>query len=1107
MLIVDSNALESVDLLDLIDKIFGELFATLYTKDIVRVLGALHDGLTGANPVALKDGDVLTLIDRVGLGLTDIRGDDDRAFGLGLTTVGNDAVNLGDQRLLFGGASLEKLGDARQTTGDILILRGLTRDLGQDHAGLNFLVLTDKERGTHRKEIARNLLATLFVTDDNPRPNARVTALADDFTGQTGILVETLFHRDAFDDVAKGCDTDGVRKDGCCKGLPLGKNLTGFNTLAFFEEELCAVDQRIALALAAVLVDDTNFAVAGHDDQHLATALLALHRLQVIEPDLAAGANLVEGLLDRKRPNATDMEGTHRQLRAGLTDGLRGDGTDGFTDVDQATTREVAPVAQRANAAHGVTGKRRANPNTLQTGVLDACRNIVDNLGVDIGQQLVVLVPDGLKRDAPKDAVAQGFHDLAALIQRRHRHTVQGATVVLHNHAVIGHVDQSTGQITGVCGLEGGIRESLAGTVSGDEILQYGETLAEVCGNRVLDDLTGGLGHQTTHPGELAHLLSRASSARVGHNKDRVKGPTHHRLTGIVADIGLLGDLGAHLLGHILGGVRPDINHEVIALTVGDHTLVILGLNLVDLAARAVDNIPLIRRDDHVVDGDGNAGVGRPVIPDGANGVGQQHAGLIARAAERRIDDAGERLLVEHLVDQREGELVGADLIEDHPTDGGGDMFAFMANPDARLQIDHAVIIGHAHFVEVRIESLDRAPVGVFAVAAARKGTLARQPVAAQHDILGRHDDRATVRRREHVIGAQKQHARLGLRLQRQRHVHGHLVAVEVGVIGHANQRMKLNRLAFDQQRLECLDTKTVQGGRTVQQHRVLLDHLIENIPDLVLLLLHHLLGTFDGGDVALLFELIIDKRLEELERHLLGQTALVQLELGTDDDDRTTGIVDAFTQKVLAEAALLSLDHIAQGFQRTLIRTGDGLAATAVIKEGIDRLLKHALLVAHDDFGCVQLKQALKTVMAVDHAAIQIVEIRGRKAPAVQRNQGAQVGRKHRDNVKNQPGRLVLRVAYGFHDLEALGDALALGVGGRLLHLGAQLLRLQVDIHLVEQLTDRLGAHIGFENVAVVVEVLHILLFAEHLADDQRGQAGIGDDIRHAIKHLLEVF
>ena len=75
--------------------------------------------------------------------------------------------------------------------------------------------------------------------------------------------------------------------------------------------------------------------------------------------------------------------------------------------------------------------------------------------------------------------------------------------------------------------------------------------------------------------------------------------------------------------------------------------------------------------------------------------------------------------------------------------------------------------------------------------------------------------------------------ARLGLRLGRERQVDGHLVAVEVGVERVADERMHLDRLALDEHRLERLDAQAVQRRCAVQQHRVLGDHLLEDVPDL----------------------------------------------------------------------------------------------------------------------------------------------------------------------------------------------------------------------------------------------------------------------------------
>jgi hypothetical protein len=52
-------------------------------------------------------------------------------------------------------------------------------------------------------------------------------------------------------------------------------------------------------------------------------------------------------------------------------------------------------------------------------------------------------------------------------------------------------------------------------------------------------------------------------------------------------------------------------------------------------------------------------------------------------------------------------------------------------------------------------------------------------------------------------------------------------------------------------------------------------------------LALHDLLGALDRLGDALLHELADDERLEQLQRHRLGQAALVQLELRAHDDHR----------------------------------------------------------------------------------------------------------------------------------------------------------------------------------------------------------------------------
>ena len=247
---------------------------------------------------------------------------------------------------------------------------------------------------------------------------------------------------------------------------------------------------------------------------------------------------------------------------------------------------------------------------------------------------------------------------------------------------------------------------------------------------------------------------------------------------------------------------------------------------------------------------------------------------------------------------------------------------------------------------------------------------------------------------------------RLGLRLRGQRQVHGHLVAVEVGVERGADERVDLDRLALDQHRLERLDAETVKRGRPVQEHRVLLDDLFEDVPHLRAGALHHPLRGLDVLRELEVDEPLHHEGLEQLERHLLGQTALLELELRADDDDRTAGVVDALAEQVLTEPALLALQHVGERLERAVAGARDRAPAAAVVEQRVDGLLQHPLLVVDDDLGRTEVEEPLQPVVAVDHPAVEVVEVRRGEAATVELHHRAQVGRDHRHRVEHHAHR-----------------------------------------------------------------------------------------------------
>ena len=158
------------------------------------------------------------------------------------------------------------------------------------------------------------------------------------------------------------------------------------------------------------------------------------------------------------------------------------------------------------------------------------------------------------------------------------------------------------------------------------------------------------------------------------------------------------------------------------------------------------------------------------------------------------------------------------------------------------------------------------------------------------------------------MFGRKQEESALRLGFHGKGKVYGHLVTVEVGVECCTYQGMELDRLTFYQNGLEGLDTKSVQCRSTVQHNRMLFDYILQYVPHLCLEAFHHLLGVFDVVSSSVGNQLLHNEGLEQLDRHLLGQTALVDLQLRSNNDNGTAGIVHTLTKKVLTETSLFTL-------------------------------------------------------------------------------------------------------------------------------------------------------------------------------------------------------
>ena len=205
--------------------------------------------------------------------------------------------------------------------------------------------------------------------------------------------------------------------------------------------------------------------------------------------DTLGGAGLEElddtgqTLRDVVTGHTTGVEGTHRQLGAGLTDRLGRDDADGLADVDELAGGQRTAVAGGAGADVGLAGEHRADLDLLDASGDERVDDHVTEVDTGLGEDGAVLLDVGGERAG----VDRGLHVVVldqgaggVLLRDRQVEAAVGAAVVLADDDVLRDVHQTTGQVTRVGGTQRGVGQTLAGTVRGDEVLEHRQALAEV---------------------------------------------------------------------------------------------------------------------------------------------------------------------------------------------------------------------------------------------------------------------------------------------------------------------------------------------------------------------------------------------------------------------------------------------------------------------------------------------------------------------------------------------------------------------------------------------------------------------------------------------------
>ncbi len=189
--------------------------------------------------------------------------DDDSLAALLLGDEFHFAVDLGDDGRVFRLAGLEELGNAGQTTDDVLRAGRFTRVLGQDRAGRDLLAFLHFDRGPFGQVVEVENLAGGVFEDDL---RMQVALVLDDGPPQVARRLAFGADRPAFDAVVEADLAADFGQNGHRVRVPLAEDAADFDFFVLGDQQRGPVGNGVVFELAFLRVEDDDLAVSGEDD-------------------------------------------------------------------------------------------------------------------------------------------------------------------------------------------------------------------------------------------------------------------------------------------------------------------------------------------------------------------------------------------------------------------------------------------------------------------------------------------------------------------------------------------------------------------------------------------------------------------------------------------------------------------------------------------------------------------------------------------------------------------------------------------------------------------------------------------------------------------------
>src|SRR5450830_1908452 len=664
VLVIDLHALQTVHVLDFVNDVTCQCFDTQQTQDVLRIGWAVHDHLALVHDLAVMHQHLFVLGDQeLMLVAVHVR-DFQTLLAFGFFTERNRTRDFCQHTGIFRRARFEQLGNAWQTTGNIARFLRFGRNTCQHFTNRYLLTVfhhdqrADLEADRHRVFGAGDLDFFVGVVDQLDLRTQGFGQRTATFCidrhqgGQTGHFVDLTGNGDAFSDVLEPHLTGVFGNDRTGQRIPRCQGRTGLDDHAVLDDQGRTVWYFMTLTLTAEVVGNQHFARTGNDDQ------LALAVGDVTHCRCEANRTVGLGFHRRShcctRCRTTDVERTHGQLSTWLTNRLRSDNTDCFTAVDQHAAAQIATVALGAQAVARVASQRSANLDFVDAEAFDFFNRIFIHQRTGFVQRsLGFRIDDVGSSNTAEDTVAQRFNDFTAFNHRLHGRAVGGTAIIFDHDQILGHVNQTTCQVTGVRGLQRRIGQTLTGAVRRNKVLQHVQAFAEVRGNRRFDNRTVRFRHQTTHTCQLTNLRCGTTGAGVGHHVNRVE-RLLRTLGAVAADHVFDLQLVHHGLADVIAGLAPDVHNLVVAFTGSHQTGRVLLFDLLHFLFCSRDDGRLLWRHQHVVHADRDTGACRQAEARLHQLIGEHNGCAQTALAERRVDQLRNFLLLQRAIQHGE---------------------------------------------------------------------------------------------------------------------------------------------------------------------------------------------------------------------------------------------------------------------------------------------------------------------------------------------------------------------------------------------------------------------------------------------------------------------